>query len=195
MQAKAIDEADRLLVLAADQFVAAGPSVMAGYPWFGEWSRDTMTSFEGLLLATGRLDEARRLLERSAATLSEGMLANTADVGQTEYNTADATLWFLHAVGRWHAPGGSMMPQTCEDTFARSLRGVGSYVNPRISENANFCQSNSQSLSGSCPGPSRVIARHAPWTQGFRLTSLGNRVTAGGRDRKVRATTRQLEDS
>src|SRR5439155_6949024 len=62
VQAKAIDEADRLLVLAADQFVAAGPSVMAGYPWFGEWSRDTMTSFEGLLLATGRLEEARRLL-------------------------------------------------------------------------------------------------------------------------------------
>ena len=54
-----------------------------------------------LLLATGRLDEARRLLERLAATLSEGMLANTADVGQTEYNTADATLWFLHAVGRY----------------------------------------------------------------------------------------------
>src|SRR5207237_5482641 len=59
-QAKTTDETDRLLVLAADQFVAAGPSVMAGYPWFGEWSRDAMTSFEGLFLVTGRLEEARR---------------------------------------------------------------------------------------------------------------------------------------
>jgi predicted glycogen debranching enzyme len=100
-QAKATDETDRMLVLAADQFIAAGPSVMAGYPWFGEWSRDTMTSFEGLLLSTNRLKEARALLGRAAGTLSEGMLANTADVGQTEYNTADATLWFLHAVGRY----------------------------------------------------------------------------------------------
>lgn len=100
-QAETDDDVDRLLVLAADQFLVSGPTVIAGYPWFGEWSRDAMTSFDGLLLSTGRLDEARRLLERAAAALSEGMLANTADVGSTAYNTADATLWFLHAVGRY----------------------------------------------------------------------------------------------
>ena len=98
--AKPADEVDRLLALAADQFIVSGPTVVAGYPWFGEWSRDTMTSYEGLFLATGRHDEGRALLLRMAATLSEGMLANTADAGGTEYNTADATLWFLHAVGR-----------------------------------------------------------------------------------------------
>jgi len=94
------DELDRQLALAADQLIVAGPTVVAGYPWFGEWSRDTMTSYEGLFLETGRQDEGRALLLRAASTLSEGMLANTADVGSTEYNTADATLWFLHAVGR-----------------------------------------------------------------------------------------------
>ena len=98
--ARAEDEAGRLLSIAADQFIVSGPTVVAGYPWFGEWSRDTMTSYEGLFLETGREAEGRELLLRMAATLSEGMLANTADAGGTEYNTADATLWFLQAVGR-----------------------------------------------------------------------------------------------
>lgn len=93
------DDVDRHLAHAADQFIC-GPAVLAGYPWFGEWSRDTMISYEGLLLATGRAEEGRALLLRAAETLSEGMLANTADTGAVEYNTADATLWFVHAVGR-----------------------------------------------------------------------------------------------
>ncbi len=98
--AKAEDEVGRLLAVAADQFIVSGPTVVAGYPWFGDWSRDTMTSYEGLFLETGREAEGRALLLRTAETLSEGMLANTADVGGAEYNTADATLWFLHAIGR-----------------------------------------------------------------------------------------------
>jgi len=99
-RAKPASDAETALAVAADALVVAGPTVVAGYPWFGDWSRDTMTSYEGLLLETGREEEGRALLERSAATLSEGMLANTADAGGTEYNTVDGTLWFLHAVGR-----------------------------------------------------------------------------------------------
>ena len=90
-------------MLAADQFVvatAAGVTVCAGYPWFGEWSRDAMTSYEGFFLSTGRAAEGRSVLTRAAATLSEGMLANTTDSGAAQYNTADATLWFVHAIGR-----------------------------------------------------------------------------------------------
>ena len=98
--AGAHDDVDARLLLAADQFVVAGPTVVAGYPWFGDWSRDTMTSYEGLFLESGRVDEGRALLVRNAATLSEGMLANTADTGSLEYNTADGTLWFLQAAGR-----------------------------------------------------------------------------------------------
>src|SRR6266511_4123761 len=88
---------DPVLAVAADAFVIGGPSgpeVVAGYPWFGAWSRDTMISYEGLFLSTGRVDEGRALLRAYAATLSEGMLANTADTGRTEYNTVDATLWY-----------------------------------------------------------------------------------------------------
>jgi predicted glycogen debranching enzyme len=91
------------LRLAADAFVVRtpnGPEVIAGYPWFGAWSRDTMISYEGLFLCTGRVGEGRELLRSYASTLSDGMLANTADTGRTQHNTADATLWFLHAVDR-----------------------------------------------------------------------------------------------
>ena len=97
------DDADAQLVLAADQFAittAGRPTAVAGYPWFGEWSRDLMTSYEGLYLATNRHDEGREVLRTSAATVSEGMLANTADTGSLEYNTVDGTLWFVHALGR-----------------------------------------------------------------------------------------------
>jgi predicted glycogen debranching enzyme len=99
-RAGAADGVDAQLALAADRMIVAGPAVVAGYPWFGDWSRDTMTSYEGLFLATGRADEGRLLLQRSAASVSEGMLANTADAGGAEYNGVDAAMWFLHAVAR-----------------------------------------------------------------------------------------------
>ncbi|GIE99638.1 glycogen debranching protein [Paractinoplanes rishiriensis] len=107
--AKPADDAQATLALAADAFVirtSTGTDVVAGYPWFGAWSRDTMLSYEGLFLSTGRAEEGRDLLRGYAATLSEGMLANTADTGSVEYNTADGTLWFLHAVGRHVAATG-----------------------------------------------------------------------------------------
>jgi predicted glycogen debranching enzyme len=105
------DDAQATLALAADAFVVrtrSGPDVVAGYPWFGAWSRDTMLSYEGLFLSTGRAAEGRELLTTYAATLSEGMLANTADTGAVEFNTADGTLWFLHAVGRHVAVTGDV---------------------------------------------------------------------------------------
>jgi predicted glycogen debranching enzyme len=101
--AKADHPIDAQLVLAADQFAiatAGRPTAVAGYPWFGEWSRDLMTSYEGLYLATNRYDEGREVLRAAAATVSEGMLANTADTGTLEYNTVDGTLWFVHALDR-----------------------------------------------------------------------------------------------
>ncbi|MGH3765644.1 MAG: amylo-alpha-1,6-glucosidase [Pseudonocardiaceae bacterium] len=106
--AAAANEVTARLVLGADAFVTTAPDVVAGYPWFGAWSRDTMTSYEGLFLATGRPDEGRALLRAYAATVSEGMLANTADTGATQYNTADATLWFAHAIDRHVAATGDI---------------------------------------------------------------------------------------
>ena len=122
---------DEQLVLAADQFVIEhdGPTAVAGYPWFGEWSRDLMTSYEGLFLSTGRAEEGREALRRAAATLSGGMLANTADTGTLEYNTVDGTLWFVHALGRHvEVTGdedlGSELAPALSDIVARHLSGT-----------------------------------------------------------------------
>ncbi|MGC4806046.1 amylo-alpha-1,6-glucosidase [Micromonospora sp. DT233] len=123
-QARPADAVEATLALAADAFVvrtAAGPDVIAGYPWFGAWSRDTMISYEGLFLSTNRADEGRELLRSYAATLSEGMLANTADTGRVEYNTVDATLWFLHAVSRHVTVTGDT---DLGDELLPALRGV-----------------------------------------------------------------------
>jgi predicted glycogen debranching enzyme len=122
-------ESEQLLCLAADQFIVAGPegpSVYAGYPWFGDWSRDAMTSYEGLFLATGRADEGRRLLLRTATTLSDGLLANSTDAGLKEYNTADATLWFVHAVGRHVARTGDV--DLAAETVARLADALTHYL-------------------------------------------------------------------
>lgn len=72
------------------------PAIIAGYPWFGEWGRDTFIAMRGLCLTTGRLDEAAALLEGWVDTVSEGMLPNRLlDRGTTpEYNSVDASLWF-----------------------------------------------------------------------------------------------------
>lgn len=97
-------------VLAADSFLFARPlptrpdgrSVIAGYPWFGDWGRDTMIALPGLALATGRLETALDLLETFATYVDRGMLPNVfpGDGTCPEYNTVDAALWFVEA---WRA--------------------------------------------------------------------------------------------
>jgi predicted glycogen debranching enzyme len=98
------------LVLATDLFIIARPlpglpegrSVIAGYPWFGDWGRDTMISLPGLCLATGRFDTARLILETFARFVDRGMLPNVfpGAGAAPDYNTADASLWYLEA---WRA--------------------------------------------------------------------------------------------
>lgn len=78
----------------------AGKTIAAGYPWFTDWGRDTFISVRGLCLATGKLDEARQILVEWAGAVSEGMLPNRfPDRGETpEYNSVDASLWYVIAV-------------------------------------------------------------------------------------------------
>ncbi|HEY6169419.1 MAG TPA: amylo-alpha-1,6-glucosidase [Verrucomicrobiae bacterium] len=87
---------------AADAYIVRGrkgTTVIAGYPWFADWGRDTLIVLRGLCLATGRLDEAREILLTWADTVSEGMLPNRfPDQGdQPEFNAVDASLWFVIA--------------------------------------------------------------------------------------------------
>ncbi|MBK8913750.1 MAG: glycogen debranching enzyme family protein [Phycisphaerales bacterium] len=104
-------EALERLVLAADQFVVAratpdnpqGRTIIAGYPWFTDWGRDTMISLPGLLLCTGRMDEARRALLTWARHVDRGMIPNRfPDAGATpDFNTVDGTLWYLWAIDQY----------------------------------------------------------------------------------------------
>ena len=77
-----------------------GQSVIAGYPWFTDWGRDTFIALRGLCLATGQLDAARSILLQWAGAVSEGMLPNRfPDGGESpQYNAVDASLWFIIAV-------------------------------------------------------------------------------------------------
>jgi predicted glycogen debranching enzyme len=78
----------------------AGRTIVAGYPWFTDWGRDTFIAMRGLCLATGRLDDARAILMGWGAMASDGMVPNRyPDVGESpQYNSVDASLWFIVAV-------------------------------------------------------------------------------------------------
>ncbi|HEY6002131.1 MAG TPA: amylo-alpha-1,6-glucosidase [Anaeromyxobacter sp.] len=92
------------LSIAADQFLASrsdgSTTVIAGYPWFTDWGRDTMISVPGLLVARGRLEEARDVVRGFLRHLDRGLVPNRfPDVGSApEYDTVDATLWLFQAV-------------------------------------------------------------------------------------------------
>jgi len=114
------DPFPRQLVLAADQFLihphtrvadearvrAAGDeprTIIAGYHWFTDWGRDTMISLEGLTLVTGRHREAGNILRTFASYIRDGLIPNLFPEGQHggRYHTADATMWFFHAIWRY----------------------------------------------------------------------------------------------
>ncbi len=116
----AADDFSAQLVLAADQFLirpttraadeariaASGDSprtVIAGYHWFTDWGRDTMISLEGLTLVTRRHREAGSILRTFASYIRDGLIPNMFPEGDNAglYHTADATMWFFHAVARY----------------------------------------------------------------------------------------------
>ena len=79
----------------------SGRTIIAGYPWFTDWGRDTFISLRGLCLTTGRMKDAAEILVAWAGTISEGMLPNRFpdQTGAAEYNSVDASLWYIVAVG------------------------------------------------------------------------------------------------
>ncbi len=145
------------LCLAADQFIIAPigrikdaararatgddvRTVIAGYPWFTDWGRDTMISLEGLTLTTGRHPEAGYILRTFAHYVRDGLIPNLFPEGDQAglYHTADATLWFFHAVDRYLTLTGDretlrLILPTMEDIIAHHLRGTrfGIAVDPR----------------------------------------------------------------
>jgi predicted glycogen debranching enzyme len=114
------DEVATQLAMAADQFIVLPGSrleetvmaqaegtelrtIYAGYHWFGDWGRDTMISFEGLTLVTGRFREAGAILRTFSHYVKDGLLPNLFPEGERQalYHTVDATLWYFHAIARY----------------------------------------------------------------------------------------------
>ncbi len=146
--AKARTGAAAELVLAADQFVVrpAGRhddhvrarvmgdepwTIIAGYHWFTDWGRDSMISLEGLCLATGRHAEAGSILRMFAHHIKDGLVPNMFPEGANEgvYHTADATLWFFHALDRYVRASGdtrtlAQLLPSLRSIIAHHLRGT-----------------------------------------------------------------------
>lgn len=108
-QALIQDTFARKLAWAADSFISERNStglktILAGFPWFTDWGRDTMIAFHGLTLCTGRLQDARDVLESFSKYVKNGMIPNVFpnEAGEAPmYNTMDASLWYFYAVERY----------------------------------------------------------------------------------------------
>lgn len=128
------------LAIAADQFVVERPlpdhpegkTIVAGYPWFSDWGRDTMISLPGLTLTTGRPEIARTILHTFAQYVDQGMLPNQfPEAGKPpEYNSVDASLWYFEALRAYEAASqdqellGQLFPVLAEiiDWYCRGTR-------------------------------------------------------------------------
>ncbi|MEE2682248.1 MAG: amylo-alpha-1,6-glucosidase [Planctomycetota bacterium] len=107
-----VDSIPGRLVIAANQFIVdrehpdgtTGKTLIAGYPWFTDWGRDTMLSLPGLVLGTGQPEIAESILTTFAAHEHRGLIPNvfSDDGTPPKYNTVDAPLLFIEAVRRWH---------------------------------------------------------------------------------------------
>jgi predicted glycogen debranching enzyme len=113
---------------AADAYIVrrgAGRTIVAGYPWFTDWGRDSFIALRGLCLATGRLDDARAILVEWAGAVSEGMLPNRfVEEGESpEFNSVDASLWFVIATHEYLAAVGAR-GKTVAARVRRALEGA-----------------------------------------------------------------------
>ena len=135
--APGVDHVDRQLRAAAEQFVVARGehrTIIAGYPWFTDWGRDTFISLPGLALATGWTALARELLLAWAPHVRDGLIPNRFPdgVSEPEYNSVDAPLWFVLAVARY-AQSLSATPGGDDPiTMARVLPAVRSIIDGYI---------------------------------------------------------------
>ena len=121
------------LCLTAEAFIAKRQTdhtqrttILAGYPWFADWGRDAFISLPGLLLSTGRFDEAKSVLTTFAAAADEGMIPNCFDDrnGTTYFNSVDASLWFINAAFQYLKASGGLsdeLSRSHSKTFMQDL--------------------------------------------------------------------------
>ena len=146
-QVRTIEQARRQyfsspLERAADAYLVQrgkGKTLIAGYPWFGDWGRDTFIALRGLCIATGHLEEARDILLQWAGTVSEGMLPNRfPDQGeQPEFNSVDASLWYIIAVNDYLLAA-TKQPSLTDDCHTKELRAAVEAILAGYNEGTRF---------------------------------------------------------
>lgn len=119
---------------AADKFVVDTPeraTIIAGYPWFTDWGRDTMISLDGLCLVQGRFELARRILTDYAGAMKEGLIPNrfVEKGAEPEYNTVDGSLWFVNALyktllAEWNVEFASQAMGWIENLVSHHVQGT-----------------------------------------------------------------------
>jgi len=114
---------------AADQYLVArdgGRTIIAGYPWFTDWGRDTFIAVRGLCLAAGAYDDARDVLLRWAGVVSGGMLPNRFPDGDAapEYNAVDAALWYVIAASELLAEAPQVLSSADRQTMAEAIAAI-----------------------------------------------------------------------
>lgn len=123
----------RKLTWSADSFIVKRNStglktILAGYPWFSDWGRDTMIALQGLTLCTGRFQEAREILESFSLYVKDGMIPNVfpdKNGGEPMYNTIDASLWYFYSVQKYLEYTGKDEDYTfIKDKIYKSLKGI-----------------------------------------------------------------------
>jgi predicted glycogen debranching enzyme len=123
-----------LLKDAAEKFLVSTKerdTIIAGYPWFTDWGRDTMISLPGICLQTGRVSMARKILTDYSTQMNQGLIPNRfVEDGETpQYNTVDATLWFANAIYKtlqteWDEPFARTMLVALRDVFHWHVKGT-----------------------------------------------------------------------
>src|SRR5206468_2835678 len=146
-QVRTIEQARRQyfsspLERAADAYLvkrSKGKTLIAGYPWFGDWGRDTFVALRGLCIATGHLEEARDILLEWAGTVSQGMLPNRfPDQGeQPEFNSVDASLWYIIAVNDYLLAA-KKQPTLTDDCHTEKLRSAVEAILTGYNEGTRF---------------------------------------------------------
>jgi len=183
------------------------PTIIAGYPWFTDWGRDTMISLPGLLIAPRRLDEARQIIDGFLQFRSQGIIPNRfPDTGETpEYNTADATLWMFQAVRAWLKAGGD--PAFLRDVFYPAAKEIvdwhrrGTWYNIAVDPGDDLLVAGSQNTQLTwmdtkfTPRNGKPVEINALWHAALSLMAEWAQTLRDPAEAEYRAAATQVRDS
>lgn len=129
--ANAKSDLERELVIAADNFIIEKnntKTIIAGYPWFGDWGRDTFISLEGITLETNRFKDAKEIINSFKNYIKDGLVPNLiSEDGAESYNSVDASLWYIDAVYKYYKY--TMDSDFVKDMYPILMQIINAYKN------------------------------------------------------------------